>query len=112
MATKRRYSYADQKKKRQVLFTILIVFIVLMILFAVLRTYLITNYTVDSVTMEPTIYSGEFIITTPLYKTQENPDSGISPFLSSERGILWSFLPHIPPIRCLLPGWQIFWFHL
>ena len=69
-------SYTERREKRfKILRTVFIIFLIF-ILYQLISSYIITTYRIQADTMQPTIFSGDMIITTPFYSAQKDIERG------------------------------------
>ena len=83
-----KYSYSAQREERMTFLSIVVLVFSLYIVFAMINQYLLTMYFIESSTMEPTISSGDCLITTPLYDSVPNNTARFSLLIKPERGDL------------------------
>ncbi len=88
-----KYSYSAQIAERRTVFSVIALVICLAVFFTLIHLYLVTMYHIASPTMEPTISSGDSVITTPLYRYNPDRNPHFSPFVKPERGDLVVIAP-------------------
>lgn len=91
-----KYSYSAQRAERQTIFSIVFIVISLSIVFALIHSYLITMYSIESSTMSPAIVAGDLLISTPLYYHEPRIHSQFSFLISPKRGDLVVIAPEYP----------------
>ena len=69
-------SYTERREKRfKILRPAFIIFLIF-ILYQLISSYIITTYRIQADTMQPTIFSGDMIITAPFYSSQKDIERG------------------------------------
>ena len=69
-------SYTERREKRfKILRTAFIIFLIF-ILYQLISSYIITTYRIQADTMQPTIFSGDMIITASFYSSQKDIERG------------------------------------
>lgn len=81
-----KYSYTAQRDERRTFIAIIVFLVFSLVLFTLIHNYAVTMYKLQAKTMEPTLYSEERIISSPLYSARPGEKTGFSLFFSSERG--------------------------
>lgn len=91
-----KYSYTAQREERRNILAVVMVIVVLTLVFALVNTYLVAMYHIESPTMEPELSDGDSVVTTPLYRKNTSARSSFSPLIAPERGDLIVIEPAYP----------------
>ncbi len=70
------YSYTEQVARRKFFLVCVFFLAILIIIYNLTTIYLFKTYKIESVTMQPTIDVGDFIVITPLFKADEDARRG------------------------------------
>lgn len=91
-----KYSYTAQREERRNIMSVVLVIIALTAAFALVNTYLVAMYHIESSTMEPALSDGDSVVTTPLYRRSVADRPSLSPLIAPERGDLVVIAPAYP----------------
>ena len=88
-----KYSYSAQLEERRTFMAVFILVISLLVVFTVVHRNLVTMYSIEYSTMEPTLESGDCVVTTPLYSNEPAKEHRFSPLIDPVRGDLVVIAP-------------------
>lgn len=81
-----KYSYSAQRAERRTILSIVFLIVFLTLLFAFINANLVTMYTIESATMEPSVHSGDYVLTSPLYRKVPGLPRHFSLLITPQRG--------------------------